>query len=322
MENRVYAPIVLFVYNRPEHTKQTVEGILANPEARFSDLYIFSDGAKKTATADAMGKVKRVREYIHTISGFKSITIFEAHENRGLAPSTISGLSKMFELYDRLIMIEDDDVPTPYFLKYVNEGLERYKDDVSIWSIGGYIDTDYAKPTQGPDVFLVNRPTSWGFGTWKRCWDKVIWDIESLKGIFSHKSICEDFSKWGGGDSSAIMFQLFQGRVSSWSIRYNFAAYLNDAKSVLPQKSLINNSGMDGSGTHSGILQHSLVMFDRPVVYPDKVLFDKLKNRQINKFFDSRKVFSRILASLGIFIRVKILLNADPFYSKSLMHKR
>ena len=39
------APIVVFTYNRPNHTQRTVESLLKNPLANKSDLIIFSDAA-------------------------------------------------------------------------------------------------------------------------------------------------------------------------------------------------------------------------------------------------------------------------------------
>ena len=40
------APVVLFVYTRPWHTRQTIESLLKNEIARDTELFIFSDGPK------------------------------------------------------------------------------------------------------------------------------------------------------------------------------------------------------------------------------------------------------------------------------------
>ena len=166
-----YAPIIFFVYNRADHAKETIEGILTNPEAKDTPLYIFADGPKPGASEEDINKIKQVRDYIHTISGFKEIIIEEAEKNKGLAPSTIYGVSKVLSIYDRMIMIEDDDVPTPYFLSYMNECLEKYKDDKRIWGVSGYLYLyDYPESDNKDDVFLTSRTSSWGWGTWRRCW--------------------------------------------------------------------------------------------------------------------------------------------------------
>ena len=282
MNEKILAPIVLFVYNRPEHTKQTIEGLLSNPEAKDSELFVFSDGPKSNAKEGDLQKINQVRSYIQSIKGFKKVYIEESETNRGLANSTIYGCTKIINKYGSMIMMEDDDIPSPYFLSYVNRCLVYYKDDKRIWCVSGYVDNGIIPPVENSvDLFLVNRPSSWGFGTWKRCWDKIIWDIDILKGLFAHKEIVKGYNKWGGIDSSAIMFSLLEGKSSSWSIRYNFAAYLTDSKTILPNKSLIENTGCDGTGTHCGKKNLHLKYFERDVIIPENIMFDEKRNKQL-----------------------------------------
>lgn len=61
----MYAPITLFVYNRPTHTRRTIEALQKNILAKDSDLIIYSDAAKKPEAAEG---VREVREYIRSIS--------------------------------------------------------------------------------------------------------------------------------------------------------------------------------------------------------------------------------------------------------------
>lgn len=299
MEN--LAPIILFVYNRPLHTQKVVEGLLTNPEAKDSVLYIFADGPKPTISKEGLESLKQVREYIHTIKGFKEIYIDESEQNKGLANATIRGCTQVINKHGKIIVIEDDDVPNQYFLSYINRCLIKYENDEKIWCISGYTDTSIMPPRGKDDLFLVNRPSSWGFGTWKRCWDKIIWDINTLKGLFEHQSIIDKFNKWGGVDHSIIMFGLFEGMNNSWSIRFHFAAFLNHTYTILPQKSLIQNIGCDGSGTHCGFIEFKIQTLEREVVIPEIIEFDKIRNKQLRESF--------IPKSLSEKITYKILLN-------------
>ena len=294
------APIVLFVYNRPVHTKKVVEGILANPEAKDSVLYIFADGPKENATEDTLAKIAQVRNYIRTISGFKEVIIDESDKNRGLAPATIRAMTMVLNKHDRVIMIEDDDYPSPYFLAYENECLEKYKDDKRVWYIVGYCDTNEVKPRQGDDVFMTCSGSSWGFGTWKRCWEKTIWDVDDLRGIFRHRSVIYGFNNYCGSHVSEIMIALLNGKNSSWSIRFGFAFYLNKGFALMPNKSLVVNIGFDGTGTHCGIMDQSIEMMDHKPVIPEIVKFDKKRNRQIKKQFVPRRFVHRFLVSFGV----------------------
>jgi hypothetical protein len=85
------APITLFVYNRPDHVRQTVESLRQNELAAESDLFVFSDGAR--SETDAAG-VAAVREYIETITGFKSVTVTERDENFGLPRNITGGVTR------------------------------------------------------------------------------------------------------------------------------------------------------------------------------------------------------------------------------------
>ncbi len=84
------APIVLFVYNRVNHTRKTIEALKENQLANESYLYIYSDAAK---TENEKESVDLVRQYIHTITGFKEIIIIKREKNWGLADSIINGVS-------------------------------------------------------------------------------------------------------------------------------------------------------------------------------------------------------------------------------------
>lgn len=294
------APIVLFVYNRPEHTQKVVEGILANPEAKDSILYVFADGPKENASEDCLEKIAQVRKYIHTIKGFKEVIVDESKKNRGLAPATIRAMTMVLNKHDRVIMIEDDDYPSPYFLAYENECLEKFKNDERIWYIVGYCNTKEVKPRFGDDVFMTEVGSSWGFGTWRRCWEKIIWDIDDLRGIFRHKNVVYGFNNYGGPSKSEIMIKLLNGKNSSWSVRFDFTSYLNKGLAVMPNKSLIANIGFDGTGTHCGMMNQDIEMMEKKPEIPEIVKLDTERNKQIKMQFVPHKFLNRILLSFGI----------------------
>ena len=119
-------PIILFVYNRPEHTRQTVEYLSKNKLAESSKLFIFSDGPKNDKDKQ---KVFEVRKYLKRIKGFKEIRIIEREKNLGLANSVISGVSQIFQSFEKVIVLEDDIISSPSFLKFMNDALDFYKAD-------------------------------------------------------------------------------------------------------------------------------------------------------------------------------------------------
>ena len=122
-ETRSLAPVILFTYNRPEHTKRTIEALAANELAAETDLYVFSDAAKKDADK---GKVQEIRDYVKSVQGFRQVELTAREQNYGLAKNVIEGVTAIVNKYGKVIVLEDDLVTNRYFLLFMNDGLDRY----------------------------------------------------------------------------------------------------------------------------------------------------------------------------------------------------
>lgn len=248
----ILAPVVIFVYARPEHTKQTIESLAKNTLADEMEVYIYSDAAKNEKTEQ---KVKQVRDYIDTLEQknlFKSLKIIKADTNKGLASSIISGITEIIEQYDKVIVVEDDLISAPDFLQYINDALDFYKEDKRIWSICGYtfkmnIPTDYKH-----DVYLSYRGGSWGWATWRDRWEKVDWEVKDYSNFKKNKKLRSRFNR-GGRDMANMLDSQMHGKIDSWAIRWCYAQSKLDMLTVYPVVSRIKNIGLDGTGTHSGI---------------------------------------------------------------------
>lgn len=295
------APIILFVYKRPHHTKQTIEYLRCNSLARQSDLFIFSEFPKK---AEFSKQVEQVREYIKTIDGFKSVTIVERLEFMGLAQSVIKGVTSVFEKYDSVIVLEDDILTAPFFLEYMNEGLNKYKSDDRIFSVTGFIYPpnlmkiykEYDK-----DVCLLPRASSWGWGTWKDRWEKADWEVKDFNEFYASSDLQKQYDQTGY-DKSRMLINQMHKKLDSWAIRWDYTHYKNKAFGVFPVKSLLNNIGLDESGTHTKKLHsHSNVIatvkphFPSDIVPDEKIIneYRKATNKG-GKLFRIKKIISRL----------------------------
>lgn len=239
-----YAPIALFTYNRADHTKKAVESLLKNAEAKESDLFIFSDGPK---TEEKRGAVEENRRYIHTITGFKSVTIVEREKNWGLANSLIAGITEIVNKYGRVIVVEDDLILSPYFLQYMNEALEKYKDEKQVGAITAYCPI---KDDALPETFFLRYFHCWGWATWKRGWDLMNLDTKFLLRKMRWKTM--KFNLDGAINNYGMLYCQKVGLVDSWFIRLYASFFLAEKLTLFPGKSLVSNHGLDGSGTHSG----------------------------------------------------------------------
>lgn len=246
------SPITLFVYNRPIHTKKTVEALLKNKLASKSILYIYSDYPKKE---EHIKNVKKVREYIHTIKGFKEINIIERKQNYGLAKSIIQGVTEVINKHNKVIVLEDDLVTSPMFLTFMNKMLETYEKEKKIYSITGYnyppklmrIPKEYKY-----DIYFSPRAGSWGWATWKDRWNKADWEVKDYKEFKKNKQLQKEFNK-GGDDMTDMLINQMEGKLDSWAIRWCYTLFKENAYCVYPTKSYVSNIGLDGSGVHSGL---------------------------------------------------------------------
>jgi hypothetical protein len=246
------APVVVFVYARPEHTIQTIESLAKNVWANETEVYIYSDAARNKKDQQ---NVELVREYIDTLEKrnlFKSLHIIKSDANNGLARSVISGVTEIIEKHGKVIVVEDDLVSAPDFLQFMNDALDFYNDDNRIWSICGYtfkmkIPSDYKH-----DIYLSYRGGSWGWATWKDRWEKVDWDVNDYPLFKNNRKLRALFNR-GGRDMANMLDDQIHGRIDSWAVRWCYAQSKLDMLTVYPVISRIKNIGLDGTGTHSGI---------------------------------------------------------------------
>src|SRR5262245_16544863 len=160
----IYAPVALFCYNRPHHVQRTVEALRMNAEAADTELYVFCDGLPDNSRHE---ELDAVRSYIRSIDGFKKVTVLERDTNLGLSRSIVSGVTEIVNLHGRVIVLEDDLVTAPYFLRYINDGLRTYRDCEKVASIHGY---SYAHSHRVPETYFLKGADCYGWGTWKRAW--------------------------------------------------------------------------------------------------------------------------------------------------------
>lgn len=297
------SPILLFVYNRPVHLQHTVEALQQNPLADESELYIFSDAPR---TNEDKQKVAYVRRYIHSITGFKKVIITERTENWGLAKSIIDGVSTLVNQYGRVIVLEDDLIVAPYFLQFMNDALEVYKDEPQV----GHIQAcDFTKNKRLPETFLIKWTGSWGWATWARAWKYFNPDGTLLLQQLEDRHLTYSFDFNGKYGYTRMLRRQIEGKNNSWAIRWNASLFLNDILSLNVGKSLVKNDGFDGSGTNCG----GGGLYDSDLCQTP-ITVNKISPIQENK--EAREIYVRYYARTNSFVakalrRIKRTLKGD-----------
>ncbi len=245
MQNK-NSPICLFTFNRLDETIKTVEALKNNFSAPKHHLKIFSDGPR---SSEESMKVQNVRNYIHTITGFRTIEIFESKENKGLATSVINGVSRVLESNESVIVLEDDLITSPNFLDFMQQALNFYRDDENVISISGFTMNLPSLPGS-KDYYFGYRASSWGWGTWKRNWQSIDWKISDYNN-FIKNNVTKKAFKRGGSDLVRMLQNQMKGKIDSWAIRFCYNQFQNDQKTVFPTVSKVASIGFGKNATHT-----------------------------------------------------------------------
>lgn len=282
---QTFAPIALFVYNRPQHTERTLKFLIQNELAAESRLFVFSDGAKSAADEQ---KVTDVRALLKNISGFKSVEVIERKENMGLANSIIAGVGRLTKDYGQVIVFEDDLITSPHTLTYFNTALNKYKQEEKVMHIGAYMYN--LKNASLPQTFFYRAASSWGWATWDRAWQHFEPNIDTLMAQFDAKkksafSIEHRMNFW------KQMLDFKKGRNDSWAIRWYASIFLKGGLTLNPSQSMVNNIGNDGTGVHSGISEiYNVIINPQPVTeFPTEIKENPQAYLAIKDFLANRK---------------------------------
>ena len=241
------APIILFTYNRPWHTEQTLNALMQNEFADKSTLYIYCDGIKKNAYKEDIESIKEVRNIVRKSNWCKEVIIFERDENLGLANSIIRGVTEILKKHGKIIVLEDDMITGKHFLEFMNNGLECYKDEDKVYGISGYCFP--SSKIIKDDTFFLPIMSSWGYGTWAKSWAKINFNGQKLLNEVHSRGI-ESKINFGRLNYYQMLKDQVSGKIDSWAVRFYVSMFLDNGVFLYPNKSLLQNIGLDGTGIH------------------------------------------------------------------------
>ena len=244
----MYAPIVVFAFNRLDSLRGTIESLLANTEARESHLFVFVDGPRKEKESE-QEKVAKVREYVKSIRGFQAIDYSFHETNQGLGPSIIEGVSKVFSKYGEAIVLEDDLIVSSNFLSFMNQGLDKYWNESQVFSICGYSNKVNVPTGYQADAYFCPRSSSWGWATWKRFVD--MWDPQ-YKFLENNESIT--LLEKSGDLTEKRLTSYYKHKATGREHYEDFVSstrIFNSMLAIIPSKNLISNIGISSVSTHS-----------------------------------------------------------------------
>lgn len=241
------APIALFTFKRPEHTRRALESLANNPEFLESPLFIYCDDARNETEKNAVNDTRAVvRDWPHP-----NKTLIERNENWGLAKSVIQGVSDLCNEFGRVIVVEDDLVVSPVFLNFLNAALIKYADDSKVMQISGYM-----FPIKNSKIRKANFlpiTSTWGWATWGKAWKNFGPTEDKIAEIFSQPRKSQEFDLDGAYPYTRRLKQQLNGKSDSWGIQWYLSVFCVHGLVLYPPTTLVKNIGHDGSGTHCKI---------------------------------------------------------------------
>ena len=241
-----YAPVALFVYKRLKHTKIVINNLKKNILAKDTTLIIFSDAA--SSKKDLL-EVENVRKYIKNIKGFKKIKVICRKYNFGVANTLFSGVSYILKKYSKIIVLEDDNKVSRFFLNYMNDALVLYKDEKRVCSISGYV---YPVKVNEYRTFFIRGADTWGWATWSRAWKNFEKNPIVLLKKIRQLGNEYDFNFYGSFELTKMLENNINQKNDSWTIRWCANNYIKNRLTLYPAQSFVKNIGFDGSGAHKG----------------------------------------------------------------------
>ncbi len=244
------APIIYFAFNRPIHTRKTLEALSNDKLAQQSALWIFVDGPKENATQTQKDKIAGVINIVNEKKWCKAVNIIIAPINKGLIKSITDGVTKIVNQYGKVIVMEDDILVSPGFLTYMNDALNFYESNSRVMHISGFSRLEFQDLPINQSTYFFYHTTCWGWATWKRAWDLNIMDPQILqKKLKQHGNIYQ-LNMHGTYEFYWGLKSITNGKFQSWNYCWHASVFLNNGLCLHPSKSLVANIGLDGSGTN------------------------------------------------------------------------
>jgi glutathione peroxidase-family protein len=241
------APIAFFAYKRPEHTRRSLESLAKNHSAESSELFVFCDGIKKPEDSEA---IQQVRDVVRSQQWCGKVHIIEREQNIGLAKSVIHGVTELCSKYGRVIVLEDDLILSHFFLEYMNKALDLYEQDFKVIQISGHMFP--VKLTSDNDAIFLPFTTSWGWATWERAWKYFDSEMSGYKLLSNNRQLKCKFNLNNSHPYFEMLKSQINGNIDSWAIRWYLSTFIIEGLTLYPIRTLVENIGLDGSGTHCG----------------------------------------------------------------------
>lgn len=245
LESPGISPIAIFIYRRPEKLRNMLCSLKQCIGFDQSPIMVFADGPRSD---EDRTEVERARAVAIELLGDRAI-YYLSDVNRGLAKSVMDGVAHVLRQFETVIVLEDDLVLHRGFLEFINRSLSAYINTDSVYQVSGYVPFVPEFSNQDSAVFLPFI-SSWGWATWRRAWSEFEPNALGWESLVTDSELRQQFDVQGRYGFSTMLVMQMVGQLDSWAIRWYWAVFRRSGLVLYPPTTLVQNDGMDGSGTH------------------------------------------------------------------------
>jgi len=243
------APVAVMIYRRPAHLRNTLTALLACHNSDQHEIHVFGDGPRTEADIEPVAQARSVaREMLG-----KAAHYHFSDQNRGLSASVIAAVDQLTASHGDVIVLEDDLVLAPNTLGFFQQALGRYRDDDLVMQVSAHMFASPALAKRQETLFLPFT-TSWGWATWRRAWSHFDASASGWQQLRQDRALRRRFNLNGSYDFAAMLEAQMEGQRDSWAIRWYWSVFQAEGLVAYPPRSLVHNTGFDGSGTHGSAL--------------------------------------------------------------------
>ena len=306
-------PVLLIFFARPDTLEKVFEKV---KKARPSKLFLACDGAREGNERDTES-IEKCKKIVEDIDWECDVNKNYSTENQGCGRGPSSAITWAFSHVDRLLILEDDCVADDSLFPFMEEMLEKYKDDTRIGAISGF---NHLKNVDcGKDSYCFTKTgATLGWGTWKRVWDMYDFNVKNITKDYNKQLLLDQFddkkvAKQRVGSWIQASRETLVKKVNYWDVQFGFLKYSQSFLTIVPKNNLIYNIGIGAGSTHTENTKYTKwkpgkILFmpteslEFPIVHPEIVACNKDYDNKVFKIVFPSKI-KRIIRKIGRMIK-------------------
>lgn len=246
-------PVLLIAFNRVDTLKRVFAQVR---KVKPSVLYISVDGPRSEKESDvhSTSEVHKIAELVDWPCELHTRFL---KENIGCGYAPATAISWAFESCERLIVLEDDCVPSISFFRFCDEMLEKYANDTRIGIVSGRSMQENSKFFEKQDYIFTHAAHTWGWATWKRCWnqfDMKMSDYPEFRKMGGCRNVSHPYLKavWRNAKFNKVFSTIENEVKHSWDSQWAYTRIKNNFLGIVPRVNMVENVGANGTHLEEG----------------------------------------------------------------------